>query len=339
MKSPISGKEMERRTEPDFPIRFRKEEFSIVHHYWFCADSREQFTDESMDQLDLDQVYNQYREKYGIPFPEEIRAIREKYGLSASKMSEILGLGANSWRNYEAGEVPSVANGRLMLAIRDPQDFIRQVEASAPVLSQKELENILKQVHQAALAEAAEQEKENQKVKVFHQKRPDQFTGYRVPDVNRAGQMVIFFAQAMPDLFKTKLNKLLFYADFMAFSRRGKSISGMSYRAIEFGPVPADYDKLLVRLMEDDQIQTREKTISGTDFTGETVVPRHPVDFRIFTPEEQAVLEEVAKRFSGLTTRQIVELCHHEPAWKANVAGKSLVSYGKWGYLLNPNRP
>ena len=331
MKSPITGKEMELRMESNFEITFRKEEFSIVHHYWLCTETREQFTTDPIDDLDLGQVHNQYREKYGIPFPEEIKNIREKYGVSASKMSEILGLGANSWRNYEGGEVPSVANGRLILAVKDPQDFMRQVEASTPLLTEKEKANLLKHAQKLVQQELETRELEREKITVFSKTRPSQYTGYRQPRLERAAQMVLFFAHQMPDLFKTKLNKLLFYADFLNFSRKGQSISGMEYRAIEFGPVPADYEKLLLRLSEDGRIELDQKEFSS-GFYGETIKPKQNSDSTFFEVGEQAILYEVAKRFSTMTAKQVVDISHQEEGWKANVEVKGLVSYREFGW-------
>lgn len=49
---------------------------------------------------------------------------------SIDKMSEILGLGVNTYRLYENGEMPTVSNGRLIMSVRDPEEFVRQVEAS-----------------------------------------------------------------------------------------------------------------------------------------------------------------------------------------------------------------
>ena len=80
-----------------------------------------------MDLININQVHNLYREKYGIPFPEEIKAIREKYEVSAKKMSEILGLGSNAYRLYESGEMPTVSNGRLILSIKEPEEFKKQI--------------------------------------------------------------------------------------------------------------------------------------------------------------------------------------------------------------------
>ena len=123
MKSPITGLEM-KFTKEQRSMIFRKETFDIVFHYYQCEDSREQFTSAALDELNMNQVYNQYRDKFNIPFPDEINNIRSKYGLSASKMSEILGFGVNSYRQYEAGEIPSVANAKLIQMVDDPQNFM-----------------------------------------------------------------------------------------------------------------------------------------------------------------------------------------------------------------------
>ena len=53
----------------------------------------------SKSEANIFQVYNQYRVKHGIPFPDEISGIREHYGLSAAKMAQILGFGINQYRS------------------------------------------------------------------------------------------------------------------------------------------------------------------------------------------------------------------------------------------------
>ncbi len=122
MKSPVTGKEMSLQKEV-IRITFRKEELEVVYHYWFCRESGEQFTSTDLDEKNMLQVYNKYREAHHLPFPEQIKAIREKYGVSALKMSEILGFGVNMYRSYENGEVPSASNARLIQLANDPLKF------------------------------------------------------------------------------------------------------------------------------------------------------------------------------------------------------------------------
>ena len=105
MKSPITGNEMTLMKEKR-SMDFRKESFEVVFHFHKCEESGENFTSDELDEVNLNQVYNQYRDKFNILFPDEIIRIREKYKLSASKISEILGFGTNSYRQYESGEMP-----------------------------------------------------------------------------------------------------------------------------------------------------------------------------------------------------------------------------------------
>lgn len=72
---------------------------------------------------DMEQVFSQYRQRHGIPNPEEIKAIRMKYHVSASRMSRILGFGANQYRLYESGVMPSLSNARLILLVAEEKNF------------------------------------------------------------------------------------------------------------------------------------------------------------------------------------------------------------------------
>ena len=64
MKSPITGKEMTLVTEKR-TLDFRKETFEVVFHYYKCEDSGEQFTTTIMDEVNLNQLYN--NNLYGRP--------------------------------------------------------------------------------------------------------------------------------------------------------------------------------------------------------------------------------------------------------------------------------
>lgn len=145
MKSPFTGGEVELRKE-NRTMDYRKEPFEVLYHYYVCKETGEQFTDDELDEVNTNQVYNQYRAKYGIPFPDEIKAIREQYGLPATKMAEVLGLGINVYRNYEAGEVPNVSNGRLIQLIKDPKEFKSLIDYSKKEFDADEVTKIHKKM-------------------------------------------------------------------------------------------------------------------------------------------------------------------------------------------------
>ena len=137
MISPFTGKEMSLVQEKRI-WTFRGEQYEYMHAAWLCTDTGEQFTTDEMDDAAFVQVTDQYRVRYGIPFTDEVIAVRERYGLSAAKMSLILGFGTNQWRSYEAGEVPSVSNGRMIRSIMDPAVFLVYIDCARNILEEKD---------------------------------------------------------------------------------------------------------------------------------------------------------------------------------------------------------
>jgi len=148
MNSPFTNGEVQRIAE-ERVFKFCKEDYTIIFHYYKCIDTGKQFTDDELDGLNLGQVYDAYRNKYGIPFPNEIKNIRLQYGLSAKKMSEILGIGVNIYRNYEAGEMPSVSNGRMIQIIKDPIQFKKLIYFSRNEFIQPDFQKIVFKVKKA----------------------------------------------------------------------------------------------------------------------------------------------------------------------------------------------
>ena len=332
MKSPITGLEM-KLTKEQRSMIFRKETFDIVFHYYQCEDSGEQFTSAALDELNMNQVYNQYRDKFNIPFPDEINNIRSKYGLSASKMSEILGFGVNSYRQYEAGEIPSVANAKLIQMVDDPQNFMEMTALCGTLDEKARVKYIQKAIF------LAEEKKRNIfninfKEYLLGNHLADKYSGYRNPNFEKITEMVVYFSDKLSP-FKTKMNKLLFYADFLMFKQSCFSISGMRYKAIEMGPVPINFQSIFEYLANKNEID-----IFTTEFPqgyiGEQFKAKNDRPFRVelFSENELNVLEKVANVFKPTSTNQIIEISHLEEAWKKNEKNKSVISY-EYAFDLN----
>jgi len=325
MKSPVTGKEMtltkERRS-----IGFRKESFEVVFHYYKCEDSGEQFTTTALDEVNMNQVYNQYRDKFKIPFPEEISRIREKYGLSATKMSAILGFGANSYRQYEAGEMPSISNARLIQMIDDPGKLIEMVNLCDGLDDKSKAKYIQKA---NLLKEERKKNSFNFNLKnyLIGNHLANIYSGYRTPSLEKFTEMVVYFSEQMQP-FKTKMNKLLFYADFLMFKQSCFSISGVRYNAIDMGPVPNNFQSIFEYLANNDEIDVFY-TQFDQGYTGERFVPRkdRPFNSGWFSESELQVLSKVTAAFKTTSTTEMIELSHLEEAWKKNEKNKQTISY------------
>ncbi len=332
MKSPITGKEM-KLTKERRSMDFRKETFEIVFHYYKCEDSGEQFTTTVLDEVNMNQVYNQYRDKFNIPFPDEIIRIREKYGLSAARMSEILGFGVNSYRQYEAGEMPSVANAKLIQMVDDPKKFIDMVE----------LCGTLDEKVKAKCIQKAQLLAEEKKRNIFNlnfteyllgNHLADIYSGYRNPNFEKFTEMVVYFSHRLSP-FKTKMNKLLFYADFSMFKQSCFSISGVRYKAIDMGPVPNNFQSIFEYLANKDEIYIHT-TEFPNGYTGEQFKSRKDRKFNadLFTENELNTLEKVATIFKETSTSDIIKLSHLEEAWKNNEKERKIISY-EYAFELN----
>lgn len=332
MKSPITGKEM-KLTKERRSMDFRKETFEVIFHYYKCEDSGEQFTTTSLDEVNINQVYNQYRNKFNILFPDEIIRIREKYGLSAVKISEILGFGVNTYRLYEAGEMPSVANAKLIQMADDPKKFMDMVELCGTL--DDKAKNKYLQIGQF-LAEEKKRNIFNLNFKEYllGNRLADIYSGYRNPNFEKFTEMVVYFSDKLSP-FKTKMNKLLFYADFLMFKQSCFSISGVRYKAIDMGPVPNNFQSIFEYLANKDEI-----VIYTTEFpngyTGEQFKARKDRKFNaeLFTENELKTLEKVATVFKETSTNGIIEISHLEEAWKKNSKDQSVISY-EYAFELN----
>ena len=324
MKSPVTDKEMRLEME-ERTLTYRKEQFEVYYHYYFCEDSKEKFTNDDLDTLNLNQVYNQYRARYGIPFTDEIKFIREKYELSAAKMSEVLGLGTNVYRHYESGEMPSVATGRLIRLAADPHEFRKLLEMGKNALTEHEYERVSKKIDHSAHGWGAVNEHLEQVL--FGNKLPGIYNGFRMPRLDKIGCMVSFFAKKNRP-FTTAMNKLMFYADFGHFKKHGTSISGLCYNAIRLGPVPMNYGSIYDQLTNRAYIKIEEKEFDN--FVGEQFFEGHVEinnDETLFIDSEMEILKKVAEKFKGMNTKQMAEISHEEDAWQSNIEDEGKINY------------
>ena len=325
MKSPITGKEMVLKRER-VSLTFRKEEYFFRSHFYLCGDSGEQFTSTELDELNLLQVHNQYRDQHNLPFPNEIKEIRKKYELPATKMSEILGLGINSYRNYEHGEVPSNSNGRLIQMVNDPNKF-KDIVDLCDTLSEKERSKLKSRIRRLIQQSVENVFSINMEGYLLGSKLPDSLTGYVKPDFLKLTEMVKFFAERI-EPWKTVLNKLLFYADFLAYRSNCYSMSGVRYRAIKMGPVPNNYNSIYDFMYNNKQVDLINVPFSESIF-GFKFKKAEGQEFnpKLFGPSEIGILELVCSTFSKMNTNQVIEFSHNEKAWIENENERKLIDY------------
>jgi putative zinc finger/helix-turn-helix YgiT family protein len=323
MLSPMTGKEMKLLIR-ESTLAIRKESFPVMYHVWQCEDTGEEFEDSNMMETNLRQAADQYRSKHNLPFPEEIMEIREQYGISASRMSEVLRFGINQYKQYESGELPSESNASLIFLAHHPKGFCQLVELSG--LEEAEKERLVRKAEELLKKNAHWREHEWTTNLLMGSSRPDVERGFRQPNPHRLGAMTRFFADKT-SIFKTQMNKMLFYADFVHFKRHGRSISGAKYRAIEMGPVPNNFDGLF-QFVENEGFVRIEHHEYPNGSIGSKFLPGGEIQISDYLDEsETTTLRDVSERFKNVKSQEIIQISHEEDGWQKNAANRSLISY------------
>ena len=306
--SPITGRPMVLVTETD-SAEFRGEKFFYTHLAYRCQDSGQQFTTTELDEVNVNQVYNAYRQKHGFPFPQEIIQLRNHYGVSASMMSEIMGFGANQWRYYEADKVPSESNARAIAAIRNKSVFLDFLESARATIGDKQYHKIKERVETLT--------------DYVKPKPPTESSGYISFSDKKTTEMIKFFCSMMKGVFVTKMNKLLFYSDFLKYKYEGFGFSGIEYRAITHGPVPDGYGEIYSRAAGVEM----EEYIYPNGTSGILLISNSEPDMSVFSDSEKEILQKVYLRFRDSSAGEISELSHREKGWIDCSKDKKLIPY------------
>jgi hypothetical protein len=106
----------------------------------------------------------------------------------------------------------------------------------------------------------------------------------------------------------TKLNKILFFSDFLFYFNNGESITGTAYRKDEFGPVPAKIETVLNQMELNGDIKggIRRRGL----FNQKLFEAKREANMAIFTDLQIAQVESVIKNLTWRTSGAVSELSH-----------------------------
>lgn len=308
--------------EPE-KMRYRGEEFNCVYISFRDDAEGEGYTTTESDGIWLSQVTNQYRERHGIPYQDEVIVLRERYGLSASKMSVILGFGANQYRLYEDGEVPSESNGKMIRSAMNPKVFLDLVKSSRHQLTDREYAKITARVEDVIDQSKGGRDESFVAERLFLSGR-GLANGFAPQSTQRLKNLLLYVLGQMGETFQTKMNKVLFYIDFLSYRERGIAISGLAYNAIEFGPVPQRWDRVYSAF---DEVEEQLRLVQGQECM--SLKADAEADMSGFTQEEMAVIDTVCGRLKNLTSRAVSKLSHEETAWKEHVGKLETIPFSE----------
>jgi putative zinc finger/helix-turn-helix YgiT family protein len=323
----------EKETELNFfntieEISVRGEAIPVNVEYFKCNECGSEFRDPISKNDPLETAYQEYRQRHGMLQPKKIRALREQYGLTQQEMSNLLGWGGATLSRYENGALQDEAHETILRLIQEPHNLLELIEQKPDALDEKKRVRTI-----ACLKEISNGwEKSFTTIyeNIFGSHEADKYSGYNTLDISKLFNSMVFFCKDT-DVPKTKLNKLMFYADFKHFKDYAISITGVQYAHLPFGPAPDNF-QLYVAALHDEEKSVSIEERHFNDYSGEYLrAIKEPV-LSMFSTTELKILAMVKEYFAGFSAKKISVLSHQEKGYQDTRDGE-LISYDYAQYL------
>lgn len=140
----------------------------------------------------------------------------------------------------------------------------------------------------------------------------------------RLRELILYVSQKSSDdprFGATKLNKILYFADFIAYRLHGKPITGAEYQRLSWGPAPKRLRPIRDRMVEDRELAVEERKFYERE-QHRTVALRDP-DIGVFSREEIALVDEIIRVLWEHTGSDVSRLSH-TVAWEIVDDGESI---------------
>lgn len=141
----------------------------------------------------------------------------------------------------------------------------------------------------------------------------------------KLGELILYVAdKCAHDRYfgSTKLNKILFYSDFLAFKLLGEPITGTEYQRLEWGPAPKRLLPVLKSLEKaGSAVIKREMVI---DHEQKRVVNLRAPDLSEFSGKQIALVDRVIDVLRDHTNTEVSELSHLNFGWQVARDGETI---------------
>ncbi|HEV7700964.1 MAG TPA: Panacea domain-containing protein [Pyrinomonadaceae bacterium] len=155
------------------------------------------------------------------------------------------------------------------------------------------------------------------------------FVGMRPFSKAKLTAMVEYLVGHGQNVYRTTLNKLLFYSDLTNFYLSGHGISGAMYRNRPYGPVPDPAASLVDELIGNGVIAVHPKT--------KALTPSNPANANVLSDEETRVLDWVTTSYGDLSASEISDVSHQEMAYRYTQPNEPIAyAYSKFFKRLPP---
>lgn len=142
--------------------------------------------------------------------------------------------------------------------------------------------------------------------------------------MHKLENLIGYIADKVDNLYKTSLNKYLFYIDFLSYKENCISITGLRYEKYQHGPIIENKGYEEIINMSTEKFEREEKY--NNDSISTKIKSCKNYDLSYFKEYEIEIIDLIINQFKDLNCTKISDLSHEEDAWKETKISE-LISY------------
>jgi putative zinc finger/helix-turn-helix YgiT family protein len=295
------------------------EEVSVTVNYFTCNECNGKFekSGEGEDYLRL--AYNKYRQLHDMIQPEVIVNFRKSYNLTQKELGGLLGWGGATLSRYENGALQDTTHDKMLKLIMKPDNLLSLINSQHGVLDHGKKEKLIELLEKQLEDTCSFNSIISNRLADY---QPSIASGFKRFDFNKFSQAILFFTKEK--VFKSKLCKLMFYADFKYYKENAISITGSKYAHGFHGPIPDNFEILFATLLHENKIKAEEKDFGN--YIGELYQSKQDANLGVFSNDEIETLVNIKSHFKDFTATQIRELSHKEKGYEDTIDGQ-IINY------------
>jgi putative zinc finger/helix-turn-helix YgiT family protein len=127
----------------DINHKIKDEEIVVSIMLPHCSVCGKALADIDVEEHHFEMALKEYRNRKMLLMPEEIKMIREYYGLSQRAFARALGFAEPTINRYEFGAIQDIVHNNIMLLVKEPKNMLLIATQNRKNLSSKEYELII----------------------------------------------------------------------------------------------------------------------------------------------------------------------------------------------------
>ena len=168
-------------------------------------------------------------------------------------------------------------------------------------------------------------------------KGSEEFT-YEFPEMSpreRLRELILYIAEKLkddPKFGRTKLAKVIYFSDFRSYKMHGRPVSGSRYIRLPHGPVPNDYNSIMIEMETNGLVETISSDVHN--YVQKRPVALRKADLSSFSAQEIDVVNQVIDELIHLNASELSNRTHGI-AWRLS-EGQHYIPYE---YALYSDEP